>query len=150
MVRCAARKSLSDQADLLLGFGSSAIGRLPQGYVQNEIALGAYAAKLQSGQLAAARGRALSPEDRFRAELIERVMCDLRVDVCQVAQRHGRPLHDMEAAFPGLKTLQEEKVIRVCGAIVEIEREARPLLRTLAAAFDGYLGRSGRAFSRAV
>jgi oxygen-independent coproporphyrinogen-3 oxidase len=44
----------TDPSDILLGFGASAIGRLAQGYVQNEVALGRYAARIASGELATA------------------------------------------------------------------------------------------------
>ncbi|MDU0220639.1 oxygen-independent coproporphyrinogen III oxidase, partial [Escherichia coli] len=33
----------TDECETLLGFGASAIGRTPHGYVQNEVGLGLYA-----------------------------------------------------------------------------------------------------------
>lgn len=140
----------TDDADVLLGFGASAITRLPQGYVQNEIVLGRYAAMVAGGQLPAARGRALTAEDSFRAELIERVMCDLRVDVGQVADRHNRPRQAPQEAFPALRALQEDGVIRLQGDVIAVQSQARPLLRAVAAAFDGYFGQAASARSSAV
>ncbi len=41
----------TDDADALIGIGASAIGRLPQGFVQNAPDLGGYARAIESGQL---------------------------------------------------------------------------------------------------
>ena len=81
----------TDQADVLLGFGASAIGRLPHGYVQNDSVTARWETKAGDGRLAIARGLRLTPQDRMRAEIIERIMCDLRVDVGAIAAAHGLP-----------------------------------------------------------
>ena len=52
----------TDTSDALLGFGASAIGRLPQGYVQNAVGLGDYAARVGAGTLADNQG--LCPDRR--------------------------------------------------------------------------------------
>jgi oxygen-independent coproporphyrinogen-3 oxidase len=140
----------TDGSDILLGFGASAIGRLPQGYVQNEVVLGRYAERVTRGELPIAKGYELSGDDRLRTELIERIMCSLRVDVERVYARHERPAPALAAAFPALEPLRRDGVIRIVGQVVEVEPHARPLLRAVASAFDAYLGTSGRAHSRAV
>ena len=140
----------TDRAAVLLGFGASAIGRLPQGYVQNEVVLGRYAGRLAQGELPVARGYALTGEDRLRAELIERLMCDFRVDVAQICRAHGRPEPDLDAAFPALRRLEADGIVRREGASVEVAAHARSLVRAVAAAFDAYLDAPGRTHSRAV
>lgn len=140
----------TDRSEVLLGFGASAIGRLPQGYIQNEPVLGRYAERVERGELPIAKGYALTREDRFRAELIERVMCDFRVDIDEVSRGHGRPAPALASAFPALAALQADRIVRLRESVVEIEPEARPLLRAVAAAFDAYLGTSGRTHSRAI
>jgi oxygen-independent coproporphyrinogen III oxidase len=57
----------ADAAPTLLGFGASAIGSLPRGYVQNETRVPAYEAALAQNRLPAGRGVALSPR---------RIICD--------------------------------------------------------------------------
>src|SRR5271165_3217058 len=71
----------TDAAPALIGFGASAIGSLPQGYVQNAPTATAYAREIEADRLATVRGLALSADDRLRRDVIERVMCDLEVDV---------------------------------------------------------------------
>jgi oxygen-independent coproporphyrinogen-3 oxidase len=140
----------TDCSGALLGFGASAIGRLPQGYVQNEVALPQYEKRLEANELPLLKGYTLTRADRLRAELIERIMCDFRVDIDDVCRRHGLPVGDIFAAAPTLAMLENDGVVRVDGAHVEVERDARPLVRTVAAAFDAYLGASGRSHSPAV
>jgi len=46
----------TDAGDVLLGFGASAIGQLPQGYVQNEVGIHAYSQSIAAGRLATIKG----------------------------------------------------------------------------------------------
>ena len=78
-----------DSAPALIGFGASAIGSLPQGYAQNAPTALAYEKAIAAGGLATVRGVALTPDDRLRRELIERLMCDLEVDVVALGAAHG-------------------------------------------------------------
>ena len=121
----------TDPSDVLIGFGASAIGRLSQGYAQNEIVLGRYAERISRGELATAKGYALTPDDRLRADLIERIMCDFAVDVGEVCRVHGASPEDLLQAIPRLRVLEGDGVIRLDGT-------------------DAYLGTSGRTHSRAV
>ncbi len=73
----------------MIGFGASAIGRLPQGYVQNDPVVRGYSEAIAAAGFATVKGYALSDDDRLRADLIERLMCDFRVDVDAVCARHG-------------------------------------------------------------
>ena len=140
----------TDRSDVLLAFGASAIGRLPQGYVQNEVVLGRYAERLRRGELPIAKGYGLTRDDRLRADLIERVMCDFRVDVEQVCRDHQHPESALVEALPALERLAADGIISIRGTLIEVEPEARRLVRTVASAFDDYLGASGRTHSRAV
>ena len=79
----------TDAAHALIGFGASSIGSLPQGYVQNAPTAVAYAKEIETDQLATVRGIALTPDDRLRRDIIERVMCDLEVDLDGLAGKHG-------------------------------------------------------------
>ena len=79
----------TDGAPALIGFGASAIGALPQGYVQNATAAAAYGKLIESGGLATVRGVALRADDRLRRDVIERLMCDLEVDLIEMAEAHA-------------------------------------------------------------
>ena len=92
-----------DGADALIGLGASSIGRLPQGHVQNMLAIGQYEQMVGKGGLAVMRGIELSPEDRVRGWVIERLMCDLGFSRAELRESGGHvvehlPLHDLDAA----------------------------------------------------
>jgi oxygen-independent coproporphyrinogen-3 oxidase len=140
----------TDPSDVLIGFGASAIGRLIQGYAQNEVVLGRYAERIRRGELATAKGYALTDNDRLRADLIERIMCDFRVDVGQICRQHEIAPAAILDTIPKLRGLQADGVIQLEGNILSVNDNARFLVRSVASAFDAYLGASGRTHSRAV
>ena len=78
-----------DDADALVGLGASAISRLPQGFAQNAPAVGNYSHAIAEGKLATMKGIALSDEDRLRGSIIERLMCDMAVDLDAIAHESG-------------------------------------------------------------
>lgn len=140
----------TDPSDVLIGFGASAIGRLNQGYAQNDVVPGRYAERIQRGELATAKGYALTADDRLRADLIERVMCDFRVDVGQICRQHETAPETILQAIPKLRVLQDDGIVCLDGDVVSVNDDARFLVRSVASAFDAYLGASGRTHSRAV
>ena len=140
----------TDPSDVLIGFGASAIGRLTEGYVQNEVVLGRYAKCIARGEFATAKGYTLTAEDRLRADLIERVMCDFQVDMAQVCARHGVAPDAILQSIPRLRMLEGDGIIRLDGSVLSMNDDARFLVRSVASAFDAYLDPSGRSYSRAV
>lgn len=86
------RNSLGYSADRCqtgIGLGASALGRLGGGYVQKEVATGSYTRHIRAGRLAASKGYPLCDEDRVRAAIIERLMCDLEADVPTICAAFG-------------------------------------------------------------
>ncbi len=104
----------TDASNILLGFGASAIGHLPQGYVQNEIHTLAYSEAIAAGRLATAKGYALTDDDRLRGEIIERIMCEFGVDLGAICARHGSVPEQMLLSSPRLQDL-------ICDGIVEVD-----------------------------
>ncbi len=140
----------TDMADALIGFGASAIGRLPQGYVQNAVGLGDYATRVAAGELPTAKGYVLTSDDRLRADLIERIMCDFTVDIASVARRHNVDPKSLLRMFPRLASLLTDGLVEQDGHEIRVAAGARNLVRMVASAFDAYLETPGRTYSRAV
>lgn len=140
----------TDQSEVLLGFGASAIGRLPQGFVQNEVAIPAYMQSVSQGRLATARGYRLTDDDRLRAELIERIMCDFAVDLDTVCFRHGCSAEEILQSAPRLRDLVSDGIVELDGTSLSVPTDSRFLVRSVAAAFDAHLDQSQRLHSRAV
>jgi oxygen-independent coproporphyrinogen-3 oxidase len=140
----------TDTSEVLIGFGASAIGHLPQGYVQNDVQIAAYSQAIAEGRLATIKGYALTDDDRLRADIIERIMCDYRVDLGEVCARHGAAADAMLQSAPRLKTLITDGVVKLTGDQLAVTKDARFLLRSVAAAFDAHLDAAKQLHSRAV
>ncbi|NBN78782.1 oxygen-independent coproporphyrinogen III oxidase [Microvirga tunisiensis] len=132
----------TDTGEALVGFGVSSIGRLPQGHVQNAADTGAWERAIQSGGLPIVRGFAMSAEDNARADIIEQLMTDYRVDLDAVMRRHGLTLACLSASLDKLAPLMADGVVARAGSVVSVPEDARPYVRVAAAAFDAYLGQA--------
>ncbi|MGY3443301.1 oxygen-independent coproporphyrinogen-3 oxidase [Bradyrhizobium sp. USDA 4473] len=139
------RNSLGYSADTcksVIGFGPSAIGRLGDGYVQNELATASYDQHIRAGRLAISKGHLLTEEDRLRAAIIERLMCDLQVDVPALCAAHGfDPIAFLDSA-DRLEVLPEDGIVEIQDGFIRVKQEYRFVIRAVAAAFDAHLDRT--------
>jgi oxygen-independent coproporphyrinogen-3 oxidase len=140
----------TDKGEILLGFGASAIGHLPQGYVQNEVQIGAYAQSIAAGHLATAKGYGLTDDDRLRADIIERIMCEFSADLGDICARHGAEAGAVLKSASRLKPLISDGVVRLDGDRLAVAKDSRFLVRSVAAAFDAHLDPAKQLHSRAV
>jgi oxygen-independent coproporphyrinogen-3 oxidase len=140
----------TDKSETLIGFGASAIGHLPQGYVQNEVQIGAYAQSVAARRLATAKGYGLTDDDRLRADIIERIMCEFSADLGDICARHGAEAGAMLKSAPRLTPLISDGVVRVDGDRLAVAKDSRFLVRAVAAAFDAHLDPGKQLHSRAV
>lgn len=140
----------TDSSEVLIGFGASAIGQLPQGYVQNEPQVRSYEEAIASGRLATVKGYALTDDDRLRADIIERIMCDYGVNLDAVCARHGTAAEAMLNSAPRLQALMSDGVVELQGGTLAVAEGSRFLVRSVAAAFDAHLDASRQLHSRAV
>jgi oxygen-independent coproporphyrinogen-3 oxidase len=135
-----------DDADALIGLGATAIGKLPQGFVQNAPDVAGYSRAVAGGKFATVKGIVLSDDDRLRAGIIERLMCDLEIDLAAV---EGGPQR-FAAEIAALHPLAEEGLVTIEGARVAVTAPGRPFVRIAAAVFDAYLGAGAKRHSVAV
>lgn len=135
----------TDAAPALIGFGASAIGRLPAGYAQNTPDIGAYAIAVSKGELATARGVRLTGEDRRRAALIEDVLCggvvELDADM-RTAEAHPTARR--------LEPLLRHGLVVADGNRLRVTEAGWPFARLVAAAFDAYLADEPTGHSLAI
>lgn len=135
----------ADDAPALIGFGASAIGTLPQGFVQNLPDARGYARAVAEGRLPIAKGLELTADDRVRAAIIGRLMCDLTVDLSDFG---GALAFRPELAR--LALLAADGLAVLDGPRLTVPEQARPLVRVVAAVFDRYLDAGQGRHSRAV
>lgn len=130
----------TDGAEALLGLGASAIGQLPQGYVQNSAAIADYQRQIAANGLATARGVQLSDSDRMRGFVIERLMCDLAFPTLELNRRFGTAAAPIIEEAQALVEADQDHLVEAEGDAFRITERGRPFARAIAACFDSYLG----------
>jgi oxygen-independent coproporphyrinogen-3 oxidase len=140
----------ADRAETLIGLGVSAIGSLPEGYVQNDPATGRYAEAIRGGRLASVRGVHLKSDDYLRRAVIERLMCDGEVDLAAVRRDFGMLAMRFDEEMERLRPMAADGLVRLDGERVRITPSGRPFVRVAAAAFDRYLSRATARHSQAI
>jgi oxygen-independent coproporphyrinogen III oxidase len=134
-----------DECRVLLGFGASSISTFADGLVQNVSDVPRYIRTIEAGCLASARGCRLSDEDRQRARIIERLMCDFAVDLDAIA-----PHTDFSEELSALAPLQWDGLVEVKGTKLTVTDAGRAVVRVVAAAFDIHRRLQAARFSNAI
>uniref|UniRef100_UPI0030ED3691 oxygen-independent coproporphyrinogen III oxidase n=1 Tax=Vreelandella maris TaxID=2729617 RepID=UPI0030ED3691 len=136
----------------LIGLGVSAISRVDDVYAQNPSDLARYEAALDQGQLATVRGLRLSDDDLIRRDVIERLMCDMRIDLAAIGQRWKIDApHYFAQALEHLQGAERDGLLTRSGDQLSATPMGRLLIRHLAMAFDAHLPQhSGTHYSKIV
>jgi oxygen-independent coproporphyrinogen-3 oxidase len=129
----------TDGSGTLIGLGATSISSLPQGYAQNISETGAWSRAIGAGKLPIARQLALTEEDRLRRDIIERLMCNLEVDLGAVANAHGRCPTELSGDIDRCRSFANDGLAEIEGWTVSVTERGRPALRVIASAFDAYL-----------
>ena len=137
----------------LVGLGVSAISHVDNTYSQNPRELKDWQARVDAGQLPLWRGMVLSTDDELRAELIQALMCQGRVDTRALAARHRIDFDAYFAAeLQALAQLQADGLADYRDGVIAATSRGRPLLRLIAMCFDRYLRQpqAVASYSRAI
>ncbi|MGY8632611.1 oxygen-independent coproporphyrinogen III oxidase [Bradyrhizobium sp. 14AA] len=134
-----------DASGVLLGLGASSISTFADGFVQNVADVPRYVGAIAAGSLASARGCRRDENDRQRARIIERLMCDFAVDLDDVA-----PNADLRDELARLTPMQSEGLVEIEGAKLTITQAGRAVVRVIAATFDIYRCSRATQFSKAI
>ena len=140
----------TDLAETLISFGPSAISETAQGYAQNEPDLRRWSALVEGGQSNVYRGIALSHDDRLRRAVIERLMCDLNVDLEAMAARYQADPAVFLPALDRLEAYAADGMVEIDGWRVSVPDEARIAVRSVASVFDRWLTSDGARHAAAV
>ncbi|MBF9035301.1 oxygen-independent coproporphyrinogen III oxidase [Rhodobacterales bacterium HKCCE2091] len=127
----------TDRADTLIGLGASALSRLRQGYAQNAPATSDWQNRVGAGTLGTVRGHEMSPEDRIRAEVIERLMCDFEIDLTEATRAAPDLLPGLSATAAMLAATMPDQVAFDDGVLFLTGRDGT-YARIVAAEFDTY------------
>lgn len=136
---------VADDASWVVGVGASAISSLPRGFSQNAADPARYMAAAEAGSFATARGIALDEDDRLRGEIIQKLMCNHRVDLAECCRSYRVDPSDFLARVEGLSALEKDGLVRANGLSLDVTDRGRPFIRFVCAAFDRhYTGIEGR------
>lgn len=139
-----------DPAAVLIGLGPSAISVFPQGYAQNASRVDQWAAAVGKGRLPVGRQLATTAEDRLRATVIERLMCDLEVDVGSVCLDQGYGIATLDDGLTAARALVSDGLCTVVGRLIRVSPEISRLVRVVAACFDHQLAPLTKKHSLAI
>lgn len=134
-----------DDSGVLLGLGASSISTFADGFVQNLADVSRYVGAIAAGSLASARGCRRDENDRQRAHIIERLMCDFTVDLDEVA-----PNAEFRNEMARLTPMQSEGLVEIAGAKLTVTQAGRAVVRVIAATFDTYRCVQAAQFSNAI
>lgn len=122
----------------LLAIGVTAISQYPRLFSQNQRDLKGYYAALAAGQLPVERGLVVQdPEVLLRRQIIQRLMCDFRIDFDSLSLEG--PLDGprrFAAEWDDLGQLEADGLLRLEPNGLTVSHEGRWLIRTIAAVFD--------------
>ena len=139
-----------DPAPVLVPIGPSSIGRFAEGFVQNAITTDVWGREVEAGRLPVARRLPVTAEDELRAGVIERLMCDLTVDVAEVCRSHGFADAALDGSIVAAGRLEADGLCTVTGRSIRIPAEAHRVMRVVAACFDARLPAAPARHARAV
>ncbi|HMN38019.1 MAG TPA: oxygen-independent coproporphyrinogen III oxidase [Hyphomicrobium sp.] len=140
----------TDSSDALVGLGASAIGNLPQGYVQNAVAAGAYQALVNGGSLATVKGVKLTADDRVRAAVIERLMCGFELSKRELREEFGQDAEPVIADADLLVEADQDGLVMATEDGFKVTDMGKPFVRTICSAFDAYHGQGKAQHALAV
>jgi len=128
----------TDDSDAIIGLGASAIGQMPQGYVQNAVPVGDYARRIAENGLATARGIALSLEDRMRARVIERLMCDFTFSARALEAEFGKAADMLAMEAEAFLEMDQDGLAEPTRDGFRCTERGRVLVRSICTWFDAY------------
>ena len=128
----------------LVSMGMSAIGHVCDNYSQNVSDLDSYYAMLDNGELPLKRGIELEPDDLLRRDVINRLMCDFKLDIKALERKwHFDFDTHFQQELEDLKTLQADGLLEMDEEGLRVLPAGRLLVRNICMVFDRYLRGSG-------
>jgi oxygen-independent coproporphyrinogen-3 oxidase len=141
-------------ADDTVAFGMTSISDIGGAYAQNAHKLKDWAEQVEAGIIPVERGAAMSDDDVLRRFVINRVMCQLKLDLDEVGAQFGAPAQAAIAASlaTGLDELSADGLVTFDGQLLRVTPLGQLLVRNVAMLFDAYLQKpdGARKFSRTV
>ncbi|MBS1120560.1 MAG: oxygen-independent coproporphyrinogen oxidase [Deltaproteobacteria bacterium] len=127
------------RADAIIGVGTSAISSTPRMHWQNHPTLQAWELAISERRVPVERGFLLDDDDRVRAALINRLMCDGSLDLARIGREHQlEPETYFASELAAIAKLPELATHDTATRTITATPIGRLLVRNLCMVFDRY------------
>lgn len=125
----------------VLGIGVSSISHIGDGcYTQNFYDIVSYSAALEAGRMPVFRGVRLSPDDKIRRDVINRIRNYFRIGFSDFRSQFGLDFREyFENEIAGLKELADDGLVAITDSEIAVTELGRQFANHAAKAFDAYL-----------
>jgi oxygen-independent coproporphyrinogen-3 oxidase len=126
-----------------IAFGMTSISDIGGSYAQNAHKLKDWGEMVSKGIIPVERGASVTEDDVLRRFTINRVMCLLRLDLREIAEKFGPSARkEIEASLrSGVGELQADGLVTFDGDVLRVTPLGQLLVRNVAMLFDAYLGK---------
>ena len=123
----------------LIGLGVSGISQVGGICSRNTRDTAVYQQQLQRGRLPLSQGLRRTADDRLRRTVIQRLLCQWRLNYREIEQRFNIDFPSYFAdCYARLQQMHDDGLIRLDGAGLEILSAGRPLALRICSVFDAY------------
>lgn len=130
----------TDRTDALIGIGASSIGKMPSGYVQNAVDMPHYREAILAGKLAVQKFCPISSQDKLHGSVIERLMCDFKVDLGSECIQAGFPENYLDKYLSDLEDFKNDELLEITNnRHISIKPSAKHIVRIVCSVFDEYM-----------
>lgn len=140
----------ADDTDILIGFGVSSIGRMPQGYIQNNPNMPPYRDAIEAGVLPAYRGYQMTRDDHIRADVIEQIMCYFEIDLKKISEKYHVPLSYFDDSITSVTQTLPDGTYGLCNSVLRLTVMPHLTARLCAHAFDAHAVHTENRHARAI
>jgi len=140
----------TDDADVLIGLGASAVSNYPQGFAQNNGATNRYEIEVRAGRPATARGLERTQEDVARGAAIEMLMCGFHLDPTALQRDHGALSSPILEDLERIATDDDGTLIQRANGGYALTDRGRLHVRQICALIDPYFQTGTARHSAAV
>lgn len=134
-----------------LALGVSAISTMKHCYAQNHKTLEDYYHALDQNTLPVARGLILNDDDELRRDVINQLICNLRLDIPALEQKYVIVFSDyFSFAYEGLMQGASDALLELLPNEIKITEKGRLFLRNICMLFDNYIAHSDTRFSKTL
>ena len=117
----------------------SSVSQSPKAYRQNFKDLEDYEAALDAGQLPLAKGLTLTEDDGIRRTVINRLMCQLKLDFAEISDELGIDFADyFDTSLVDVQELVTDGFVEMTDTGLAVTELGRFFLRNIAMQFDAY------------